>query len=109
MRGSRRTRSKRGSIGVGGQNVPLPQGVVRLHHLTVESGVLVAWVEPGSPAARAGVREGDVIVGFVGLAVATIDDLHRALTGQQIGLRRRLAVLRHAEQMALEIVPEESR
>ena len=59
-------RIRRSSIGVAGQNVPLHPRVVRFHQLEVNRGVLVAEVEPGSPAARAGLREGDVIVGFKG-------------------------------------------
>lgn len=99
---------RRGYLGIGGQNVPLPQGIVRFNRLTKDSGVLVAWVEPGGPAARAGVREGDVIVGFGDRAVTTIDDLHRALTDQHIGVRSQLAVIRHAETVSLEVIPEES-
>src|SRR5213592_1089061 len=62
-------RIKRGYIGVAGQNVPLPRRVVRFHDLPVESGILVASIEPGSPAQRAGLLEGDVIVGFAGQPV----------------------------------------
>ncbi len=102
-------RIRRGSIGVGGQNVPLPQGVVRFHGLPVDSGVLVIVVEPDSPADAAGVREGDVIIGYGTQPIADIDALQRALTGQQIGARSSLAVIRRSEVVALEIVPEESR
>ena len=102
-------RIRRGYIGVGGQNVPLAQGVVRFNRLAVESGVLVIFVERGSPAERAGVREGDVIVGYGEQPVTGIDDLHRCLTDQQIGLSSSLTILRHAEKLVLEIVPVESR
>src|SRR6266704_2258474 len=46
-------RLRRSSIGVAGQNVPLHPRVVRFHKLPNERGVLIAEVEPGSPAAVA--------------------------------------------------------
>ena len=70
--------------------------------------MLVIGVEPGSPASRAGLREGDLIVEFDGHAIAGIDDLHKLLTGAQVGVRSRLALLRNTEKLQLEVVPEES-
>lgn len=102
-------RIRRSYIGVGGQNVPLPRRLVRLHKLPVESGVLVVSIEQGSPARRAGLSEGDVIIGYADQPVAGIDDLHRLLTEEQVGARSPLTILRRAEKRVLEIVPEESR
>jgi S1-C subfamily serine protease len=99
----------RGYIGVGGQNVPLPRRLVRLHGLRNETGVLVVSVERTSPAQRAGLSEGDLIVGFAGESIAGIDDLHRLLTENRVGAPSALTVLRGVEKMLVEIVPEESR
>ncbi|HZU76405.1 MAG TPA: PDZ domain-containing protein, partial [Dehalococcoidia bacterium] len=95
----------RGYIGVAGQTVPLPRRVVRSYNLPVESGVLVLSVEPGSAAARAGLREGDVILALDGEAIAGVDDLHRRLTRERIGAPVPIAVLRGAERITLDIVP----
>jgi S1-C subfamily serine protease len=102
-------RIRRAWIGVAGQNVTLPRRFVRFHGLTAESGVRVASIEEDSPAARAGVRDGDVIVGFDDTAVGAIDDLHRLLTEERVGARSRLVVLRGAERLELEVEPQEAR
>ncbi len=95
-------------IGVAGQNVPLHRRLVRYHRLPHDSGILVAAVEAGSPAQRAGLLEGDLIVAFDGRPVAGIDDLHRILTDAQVGARATLSVLRGAVKLDLAIVPEEA-
>ncbi len=99
---------KRSTIGVGAQTVPILRRVSRYHHVPVETGVLVVSIEQGGPAERAGLDLGDVIVGFNGEAVAGVDDLHRLLTEQQVGLRSPLTVLRRTEKLDLMVVPGES-
>ncbi|HEV8540044.1 MAG TPA: trypsin-like peptidase domain-containing protein [Nitrospiraceae bacterium] len=100
-------RIRRGSLGVAGQNVPLRRRVVRFHDLPVESGILVISVEAESPARRAEVQEGDVIVGFAGKPVAGIDDLHRLLVEEQVGVATPLTLIRRGEKHTYTIVPEE--
>jgi S1-C subfamily serine protease len=100
-------RIRRSWIGVAGQNVPIHRRVVRFHRLTVDHGVLVAGIEPGSPASRAGLREGDVIVAFEGEPVSGIDELHRHLVAKLIGIQSSITVIRHTEKLDLLITPEE--
>jgi S1-C subfamily serine protease len=100
---------RRSYIGLGGQNVPLLRRFVRFFHLPVESGVLVVSVEKNSPAQRAGLSEGDVIIGFDAQPIAGIDDLHKMLTEEKVGVHTKLTILRHSEKLDLDIVPEESR
>jgi S1-C subfamily serine protease len=101
-------RIRRSYIGVGGQNVVLPRSLMRMQQLSVTSGVLVVAVEPQSPAQRAGVLEGDVIVGYGSQPIASIDALHRLLTDAQVHVRASLTVLRRGEKLVLAIEPEES-
>ena len=101
-------RIRRSYIGVGGQNVALPRSLMRMQQLSVTSGVLVVAVEPQSPAQRAGVLEGDVIVGYGSQPIASIDALHRLLTDAQVHVRASLTVLRRGEKLVLTIEPEES-
>jgi S1-C subfamily serine protease len=100
---------RRSYIGVAGQNVPIPRAVARANQLAVSSAVLVASVEPKSPAAAAGLREGDLILGFAGQAITGIDDLHRRLTDDHIGVAVPLMVLRANERRYVTVIPSESR
>jgi S1-C subfamily serine protease len=102
-------RVRRSYIGVGGQNVPLHRRVVRFHQLQTETGVQVTQIEPESPAARAGLVAGDTIVALGETAVGGIDDLHRLLTEEKVGVSSALTVLRGVEKLTLWIVPGESR
>ena len=99
---------RRSYIGVGGQTAKIHRRVMRHFQLPNGTALLVLNVEPGSPASRAGLREGDIVVEFNGQAIAGIDDLHKHLTGAQAGVRSPLTVIRHTEKLQLEIVPEES-
>ena len=76
-------RIRRSYLGVAGRTCPLHRRVVRFHDLPIESAVFVVSVEPDSPGERAGLRDGDLIVGFDGKPIAGIDDLHRLLTEEQ--------------------------
>src|SRR5262245_24389071 len=100
-------RISRSFIGLAAQNVPLPRRFVRCYNLAVESGVLVVTLEPDSPARRAGVSEGDLIIGFAGRPVAGIDDLHKLLTEERVGQGAALELIRRAERLTLQVVPEE--
>jgi len=99
---------RRSYIGVAGQNVTLPRRLVRLYDLPSDRGVLVVSLDRGSPAQRAGVHEGDVIIGYGTQTIAGIDDLHRLLTAEQVGSRALLTIIRRAEKLQLEITPEAS-
>ena len=102
-------RVRRGRIGVGGQTVPLPQRLVRQHNLSAGSGVLVTWLESGSPAQAAGLQERDIVVAFAHNPVRNVDDLHRLLDEDTIGVRAQLTILRQSQRLSLTIVPRESR
>jgi S1-C subfamily serine protease len=82
---------------------------VRFYDLAQDSGVVVISVEEGSPAQRAGLREGDVIVTLDGKPVAGVDDLQRLLTDARVGVSSSLTIVRHTEKLELKVVPEEAR
>jgi S1-C subfamily serine protease len=98
-------RIRRSFIGLGGQNVPLHRRLIRYHELETDSGILVVSLEKDGPAARAGIREGDIVIAFNARPVRSIDDLHRNLTDEYIGVPVRLTLLRHTEKIVEEVTP----
>jgi len=98
-------RIRRAYLGVAGQNVPLHRRVVRFHALPNETGVFVVSVEPDSPAGRAGVRDGDLIVAYADKPIAGIDDLHRMLTEEQAGVGASVTVIRGSKKETLAVEP----
>jgi S1-C subfamily serine protease len=102
-------RIRRSFIGVSAQTVPVHRRVVRFYDLAKESGALVQSVEENSPAKRAGLREGDIVVALEGKPIAGVDDLHRVLTDVRVGVSSALTVLRYTEKLELKVVPEEAK
>jgi S1-C subfamily serine protease len=100
-------RVRRSFIGVGGQNVPLLRKLILAYKLSIATGVLVASLDAHGPAARAGLREGDIIVSFAGAPTPRIESLHRLLTADRIGQNAALRVLRGVELIALHVMPAE--
>jgi|SRR5579862_673254 len=101
-------RIRRSYIGVSAQTVPVHRRVVRFYDLPKEMGAMVLSVEEGSPAKRAGLREGDVIVALEGQTVAGVDDLHRLLTEVRVGVGSALTIIRYTDKLELRVVPEET-
>jgi S1-C subfamily serine protease len=101
-------RIRRAWLGMQGQNAPVHPRIARHLGLATPQGVLVLHVDPVSPAARAGLREGDVIIGFKHQPVAGIDELQRLLVGAEIGVQSTVDVVRRAFRVHLDITPQET-
>jgi S1-C subfamily serine protease len=99
----------RAYIGVEAQTTPLHRRIVRFYDLPKDTGVVVVGVQDGSPAQRAGLQEGDVIVALSGQPIAGVDDLHRLLTDAKVEVRSTITILRRTERLELSIVPQEGR
>jgi len=100
-------RVRRSHVGIGGQTTPIHARLRRHYRLTQDRGVLIVGVEPGSPARLTGLREGDVIIGFKGQPVTSVDELLRKLVAAEIGVASTLTVLRQTEKLDIRIVPQE--
>lgn len=100
-------RVRRAFVGISGATADLMRRITRHHGLDQARGVRVTAVEARSPAAAAGVRKGDVIVGFDGLAVTGIDGLQRLLDARRIGRGTVLRLLRAGQLLHLPVTPVE--
>lgn len=100
-------RVRRSWLGVAGHETAIPKRLSRAHGLGAVQGLGVTAVSPASPAARAGVAAGDVIVDFDGMPVTGADDLHRLLTDDRIDRRVPMRLLRQGAQHTVAIVPAE--
>jgi len=100
-------RIRRGYIGVAGQTAPLHRRVARFYHLPLESGVLVASIEKGSPAEHARVRPDDLIVAFNDEPIGSVHDLHKKLAGDHIERPCKLTIIRHTGQVEIYVTPLE--
>ncbi len=94
-------RVTRGWLGVALQ--PLTPELAQVFKVQDGKGALVADVQPDSPAARAGVRSGDVVVGFNGKPVADPGDLARAVAMTDPGQTVRLTIRRDGADRTLEV------
>src|ERR1700736_3015055 len=95
----------RAYLGVAGMTAPVHRRVVRFYRLAATNGVMVASVEPGSPAEKAGVKPRDIIVAYGDSPVESVDDLHKLLSEERIGAKAELTVIRGTEQIRLEVLP----
>ena len=74
---------RRGYLGIGAQPVRLPEDIAT--QIGQETGVLLMSVEPGGPAAKAGLALGDTLVTLEGAPIRHMDDVLAALGGDRIG------------------------
>ena len=102
-----RGRVRRSYLGVGGATRPLDRRLARAHGVLAASTVEVLSVEAGSPAARAGVRDGDLIIGLGAAAVTTVDELVRALRTVTAGTPAPLRLVRRGQLTVVEVTPVE--
>ena len=102
-----RGRVRRGFLGVGGATRPLDRRLARAHGLTAATAVEVMSVDDGTPAARAGLRDGDIVHRLGERAVASIDELVRALRDLPPGQPTALGVLRRGQALTIAVTPIE--
>lgn len=92
---------QRGWLGVMIQ--PVTPEVANSLGLEKTQGALVAEVQEGSPAAKAGLRQGDVVIRFDRKDVATPRDLSRAVADSEIEAKRTLTVLRDNREVDIDV------
>jgi S1-C subfamily serine protease len=105
----RHGRVRRGYIGISAAQTRLPRRLRREAGVAQDGAVVVSAVEPSSPAARAGLLQGDVLIALDGQAVTGADDLVRLLTAEKIGQTVEIELLREGQRRQLALTPEERR
>jgi S1-C subfamily serine protease len=100
-------RIRRSFIGVAGQTVPLLRKLVHAYRLHQDTGVLIIGLDAHSPATRAGLREGDILIALDQTATPRVEHLHKVLTGDRIGETAMVTVLRGVERLRIPIIPRE--
>jgi S1-C subfamily serine protease len=103
----RHGRVRRAYIGISAQQITIPRRMQLAAGVTQRTAAALTASEPGSPANRAGLLSGDMIVSLDGEPVTGADDLIRLLTGERIGKAVQIGVLRLGKPRTFTLVPEE--
>jgi S1-C subfamily serine protease len=97
-------RVRRAWLGIGAARRPLDRRLA-YHHGLGAAAVEIQSIESGSPAARAGLLDGDLLVRFADRPIESVDDLHKSLRNFDAGTAARIAVIRRGTRIDLEITP----
>jgi S1-C subfamily serine protease len=100
-------RIRRSFIGMAGQNVSIRRQIKRYYDLANENGILVVSMDDDSPARRAGLEPGDIVIAFDGETIEGIDELHRLLTEERVERRVSVTVIRRNDRLEMQITPLE--
>lgn len=103
----REGRVRRAYLGIAGGRHPLPPRLAR--YLGQSGGIIVMEVMQGSPASKAGVRSGDLILSVDGTSVQDAGDLQRLMVAEAIGRPLALRVFRNGEIETVTATPVELR
>ncbi len=98
---------RRAYLGIGGAATPIGQHLARSLGLSATSGIRVLDVNAKSPAGRAGLRAGDILVSLDGATIGSLTDLQRALDASRIGRDTLATVVRRGERLTKSLVPAE--
>jgi S1-C subfamily serine protease len=97
--------AQRGYLGIIANTVAIPQEIAEEAGLEQESGVMIFSVEQGSPARKAGLAMGDVLVKFNGKPVTDFYDLPGLLSEDVIGKETKVTIIRRENLIETTIVP----
>ncbi len=103
----RHGRVRRAFIGIAAQQTAIPRRLRHDAELDQDSGVMVAAVEPGSPADKAGLATGDILLGLDGQRITGADDLIRLLNADKIGREVELDTLHQGARRKIPAIPDE--
>ncbi len=100
-------RVRRGYLGLHARQVPVAPDEVRRFELTQKTGVEIVLLEEDGPAQMAGLWIEDVLIGYAGRTVASVDDLHRLLTQLPVDEPQPVDLIREGKRLTRRVVPRE--
>lgn len=98
-------RVRRAYLGVSAGAADVPRRLARALDLLGDQAVRVVGLDERGPAARAGVRVGDLVVALNDRLVTSVDDMHRVLAKAEAGREVRLTLVRGDRRLEVELVP----
>lgn len=93
-------------LGVSG--LTLTPEIASYYNLPVEKGALISEVMPDSPAEKAEMQRGDIIIGFGDKTINTVEDLVREVQKRKIGEKARVLLLRDGEKWIADITLDQT-
>ena len=99
-------RVRRARLGLAGQTITLQKRLVRGLDRPSDNAVMVSEVMENTPASRAGLASGDVLLTFDGHVLSGVDDLHRLLTSERAGKSVTITLMRGAHIESVTIIPQ---
>lgn len=100
-------RIRRAHLGISTDTVGFSKDFADQAKIEQEEGLMILEVEPGSPARKAGLLVGDILVGFNKAPITSHHDLYRLLTRDVIGKSVEIDILRAEKPAKLTITPTE--
>src|SRR5262245_3517525 len=101
-------RVRRAYLGLTGRTRPVDRRLARLVGISQETVVEIVAIEASSPAAQAGLQDGDFIAALDSKPVTRIDDLHRALAVKAVGVPLVLTIVRAGTRRELTVTPAQA-
>ena len=98
---------RRAQIGVAAQPVKLTQRIIDVNQLKTKSGVYVYEIFKSAEINNREIKERDIIVEFEGNPVSSVDNLHKFLNEDVIGMKISLGILRNFRKQVITVIPEE--
>jgi S1-C subfamily serine protease len=101
-------RVRRGYLGLHARQVPVPPDERRRFELIQKTGVEIVMLEEDGPAQDAGLWIEDVLIGYAGEPVTSVDDLHRLLTRLPVGEPQAVDLIREGRRITRRVTPRET-
>ena len=98
---------RRAQLGVAAQPVKLTQRIIEVNQLKTKSGVYVYEIFKSAEINNMEIKEGDIIVEIEGHPVSSVDNLHKFLNENVIGMKISLGILRDFRKQIITVIPEE--